>query len=67
MGNYNQNFLRDEQLAKLGYELKAIPSDDREGWSAKWLEYQKRWNELMPNIPFPAESPFRISPCRSWR
>lgn len=51
MGNYNQNFLRDEQLAKLGYELKAIPSDDREGWSAKWLEYQKRWNELMPNIP----------------
>ena len=31
--------------------MKKIPSDDKEAWLDKWVEYQKRWNELLPNIP----------------
>ncbi len=51
MGIYNQNFIVDEELEKLSQELRATEPGDEEAWSAKWLEFQKRWNELLPDIP----------------
>jgi peptide/nickel transport system substrate-binding protein len=51
MGLANQNFLIDEELNRLANEMKATPSDDKDGWSAKWIAFQKRWNELLPDIP----------------
>lgn len=51
MGNPNSNFLRDDQLMNLAKELRQTSSDDREGYSAKWLEFQRRWNELVPDLP----------------
>ncbi len=51
MGNPNSNYLRDEQLMNLAKDLRQTPSDDREGYAKKWLEFQRRWNELIPDLP----------------
>lgn len=51
MGVSNTNFIRDEELMNLAKELRQTPSDDREGYSAKWLAFQRRWNELVPDLP----------------
>ena len=50
-GSYNQNYIKDEQIEQIALEMKKIPADDTEAWLDKWVEYQKRWNELLPNIP----------------
>lgn len=50
MGNYNTWFLKDAEIAKITSEMKAIPSDDTATWNAKWVEMQKRFNELMPEV-----------------
>ena len=50
-GSYNQNYIKDEEIEQIALEMKKIPSDDKEAWLDKWVEYQKRWNELLPNIP----------------
>ena len=51
MGSYNANFIRDEELASIAAEMKQIPYEDEEAWDAAWINLQKRWNELLPNIP----------------
>ena len=51
MGSYNTNFIRDEELASIAAEMKQIPYEDKEAWDAAWINLQKRWNELLPNIP----------------
>lgn len=51
MGNYNTAFLKDAEIAKITAEMKVIPNDDTETWNAKWVEFQKRFNELLPEVP----------------
>ena len=51
MGVNNQNFLRDQELVDLAEAMKLTPGDDREGYSKKWLAFQKRWNYLLPDLP----------------
>ena len=51
MGVSNSNYLKDEQLMNLAKDLRQTKSDDREGYSKKWLEFQRRWNELVPDLP----------------
>lgn len=50
-GGYNTNFITDEELETLALELKKIPMEDVETWDATWIEFQKRWNYLLPDIP----------------
>ncbi len=50
-GTLNTSFIADEELHTIAQEMKAIEPGDNEAWSAKWLELQVRWNELMPEIP----------------
>ncbi len=50
-GSYNSNFLADEELYQLALEMKATEPGDTEAWDAKWLQFQKRWNQLLPDIP----------------
>lgn len=50
-GQYNTNRITDEQLEGLAKQLKNIPYDDVETWDSTWLQFEQRWNELMPDIP----------------
>ena len=50
-GLYNTNFIDDEELLKLATELKTTDPEDTAGWSEKWVQFQERWNYLMPDIP----------------
>ena len=49
MGLVNRNIIRDEELATVPEEMRYILDEDE--WNAKWLEYQKRFNELCLDIP----------------
>lgn len=51
MGQYNTNFIVDEELETLANEMKLIPAEDTETWNATWMKFQKRWNYLLPDIP----------------
>lgn len=50
-GTYNTNFIADEELFKYAEEMAKTEPGDTESFSAKWLEFQKRWNFLLPDIP----------------
>lgn len=50
-GDWNNNFLHDQQLADLANTLMATPSGDNEKWSENWVNFMDRWNQLLPNIP----------------
>ena len=49
MGLINNNIIKDEELATVTNEMRYILDEDE--WNAKWLEYQKRFNELCLDIP----------------
>lgn len=51
LGSLNQNWIQDQELADAALALKSIPGDDKEAWLTAWQNYQKVWNEKMPNIP----------------
>lgn len=49
--SYNNNKIYDEELERLAKELRETDSQDKEGYAAKWFEFMKRWNEVLPDIP----------------
>ncbi len=51
MGSLNSNWIVDEELSEAALALKTIPIEDKEQWLAAWQNYQKVWNEKLPNIP----------------
>ena len=51
LGNLNNNWIVDEELSKAAYALKNIPLEDKEGWLEAWRNYEKIWNQKLPNIP----------------
>jgi peptide/nickel transport system substrate-binding protein len=50
-GSYNTNFIADDELDRLAHEMARTEPGDRETFSQKWLQFQKRWNYLLPDIP----------------
>lgn len=50
-GDYNSNYLTDEKLYNIALDMKKTDPQDKDGWSKKWCELQKRWNELLPDVP----------------
>lgn len=50
-GSYNYNRIEDEQLAKLAAGLNTIEEGDDETYLATWVQFQQRFNELLPNLP----------------
>lgn len=50
-GAYNYNRLNDEKLAQVAYDMNKVAEGDDETYLAKWVEFQQRWNELLPNVP----------------
>ncbi len=51
MGLYNQNWIKDEDLARTSWAMKSIPYEDKEEWVEAWKEFIKTWNEKLPDIP----------------
>jgi peptide/nickel transport system substrate-binding protein len=50
-GSYNYNRIEDEQLATLAKNLNLVEEGNDEEYLAIWVEFQKRFNELLPNVP----------------
>ena len=51
MGNYNTNWISDQELNDAVMPLKSIPYDDHDGWLEAWRNFIKVWNEKLPNVP----------------
>lgn len=51
MGTNNTNFIKDDNLMKLADEMRKVDSSDKSLYSKKWLEFQKEWNNLLPDFP----------------
>ena len=51
MGNYNTNWIADQELNDAVMPLKSIPYDDHDGWLSAWQNFIKVWNEKLPNVP----------------
>lgn len=48
---YNSNQLSDAKLDELVVTMRALEPTQREEFSEKWVEFQKRFAELLPIIP----------------
>lgn len=51
MGNYNTNWIADEELNDAVMPLKSIPYEDTEAWLEAWQNFIKVWNEKLPDVP----------------
>jgi len=49
--SYNDNRIYDEQLEQLAKNLRETPSTRTEEYLQKWIEFEVRWNELLPDLP----------------
>ena len=47
----NKNRISDEELAKLAKELNLVDPDNEEEYLDRFVAFQKRWNELLPDLP----------------
>lgn len=50
-GVQNTSGLRDEKLMELAWEMRNTPAGDKRTYLGKWVEFQMRWNALLPAIP----------------
>lgn len=48
---FNTTGVQDEPLAQLARELSNIEPGNVYRYCKKWLEFQQRWNEILPAIP----------------
>lgn len=49
--SYNDNKIYDEQLESLAKSLRETNSNERKEYLEKWIAFEKRWNELLPDLP----------------
>lgn len=47
----NTNHIADEELAELAYTLAKVPSGDDDAYLEKWVKFQQKYNELLPQMP----------------
>lgn len=47
----NYNRIADEELAKLAKNMNLVEPSDTEEYVKKFVAFQKRWNELLPDLP----------------
>jgi len=50
-GYYNMAYLDDAKLVELTQKMQATDQNDKEGWAKRWMDFQVRWNEVLPEIP----------------
>lgn len=51
MGTYNTNFIKDAKLAELAHAMILVEPGDTDTYLAKWVEFVKYWNEVLPDLP----------------
>ena len=49
--SYNDNKLYDKELESYAKALRETPYTATGDYLSKWLVFQKRWNELLPDLP----------------
>jgi peptide/nickel transport system substrate-binding protein len=47
----NANQLNDPQIDYLTETMRSLSPTEKEKYAELWLDYQIRWNELLPNLP----------------
>ena len=47
----NDNWIKDEELAKLASEMVLTDPKDRDGFRQKFVKFIERWNYLLPDVP----------------
>jgi len=47
----NDNWIKDEELAKLASEMVLTDPTDRNGFKDKFVKFIERWNYLLPDVP----------------
>lgn len=57
---YNSCQLSDPELDQLIMDMRAVEPGDNDTYVDLWLKYQKRWQELMPEIPLYSNEYFDI-------
>lgn len=50
-GPQNNNKISDEELAKLAKNMNAVEPGDTEKYLNNFVAFQKRWNEMLPDLP----------------
>ncbi len=50
-GTANVSGLKDEQLMSLALKLRETPPGESQAYVRKWLDFQKRWVEVLPAVP----------------
>lgn len=73
---YNSGHVSDSQLDEIMVRLRRLNPEQRDEFSAEWVKFQKRWNELLPIVPLYSNhyydiyrletEGFRNSPFVSW-
>lgn len=52
MGTYNNNFIKDEKLATLAWDMVyGVEAGDDATYLDMWQQFMDRWNELLPDVP----------------
>ena len=50
-GSANYNQIADEELANLAADMVLVGAGDDEAFLEKWVSFQQKWNELLPDLP----------------
>ncbi|MBQ3104545.1 MAG: ABC transporter substrate-binding protein [Lachnospiraceae bacterium] len=51
-GTYNNNFIADEKLAELAWDMVyGVEAGDEATYLDMWQQFMDRWNELLPDVP----------------
>ena len=62
-GTYNNNFIADEQLADLAWNMVyGVEAGDDETYLDMWQQFMDRWNELLPDVPLYSNIYYTVFP-----
>ena len=75
-GTFNANYITDAELYRLAVAMRAVESGNTAAWDRLWLDFQTRWNTILPDLPlysdeyfdfFPANLvDYKPTPFRTW-
>jgi peptide/nickel transport system substrate-binding protein len=54
-GSQNPNFFADEELYGYAVAMRTTPPGDRAQFARHWLDFQERWNYVLPDLPLYAD------------
>lgn len=63
MGTYNNNFIMDDQLAQLAWDMVyGVEAGDDAAYLDMWQKFMDRWNELLPDVPLYSNIYYTVFP-----